>query len=109
MDHEDEFLNAFFTQVAQLCSDKAKETVVSESCYMYINVSTYKCSCTFLSEKNINLIQEKERESCKQMQMGPWGMLLLHLPQIAVVERSYADLGFLNTKNKGFLRKDVCI
>jgi len=76
MDHEDEFLNVFFTQVAQLCSDKAKETV------------------------------EKERESCKQMQMGPWGMLLLHLPQIAVAERSYADLGFLNTKNKGFLRKD---
>jgi len=43
------------------------------------------------------------------MQMGPWGMLLMHLPQIAVAERSYADLGFLNTKNKGFLRKDVCI
>lgn len=41
--------------------------------------------------------------------MGPWGMLLLHLPQIAVAERSYADLGFLHTKNKGFLRKDVCI
>jgi len=41
--------------------------------------------------------------------MGPWGMLLMHLPQIAVAERSYADLGFLNTKNKGFLRKDVCI
>jgi hypothetical protein len=57
--------------------------------------------------ENVNLIQERERESCKQMQMGPWGMLLLHLPQIAVAERSYADLGFLNTKNKGFLRKDV--
>lgn len=39
--------------------------------------------------------------------MGPWGMLLMHLPQIAVVERSYVDLGFLHTKNKGFLRKDV--
>lgn len=58
---------------------------------------------------DINLIQEKERESCKQMQMGPWGMFLLHLPQIAIAERSYADLGFLHTKNKGFLRKDVCI
>ncbi|EFN81023.1 KICSTOR complex protein C12orf66 homolog isoform X2 [Harpegnathos saltator] len=76
MDHEDEFLNTFFILVAQLCSDKAKESV------------------------------EKERESCKQMQMGPWGMLLMHLPQIAVAERSYADLGFLHTKNKGFLRKD---
>ena len=39
--------------------------------------------------------------------MGPWGMLLMHLPQVAVAERSYTDLGFLHTKNKGFLRKDV--
>jgi hypothetical protein len=39
--------------------------------------------------------------------MGPWGMLLMHLPQLAVTEHSYADLGFLHTKNKGFLRKDV--
>lgn len=29
MDHEEEFLNNFFTQVTQLCSDKAKELVVS--------------------------------------------------------------------------------
>ncbi|XP_058809994.1 KICSTOR subunit 2-like isoform X2 [Phymastichus coffea] len=76
MDHEEEFLNIFFTQITQLCFDKAKELV------------------------------EKERESCKSTQMGPWGMLLMHLPQIAVAERSYADLGFLHTKNKGFLRKD---
>lgn len=76
MDHEEEFLNAFFVQVAQLCTDKAKELV------------------------------EKERGSCRQTQMGPWGMLLMHLPQVAVAEHSYADLGFLHTKNKGFLRKD---
>ncbi|KAI4496182.1 hypothetical protein M0802_008049 [Mischocyttarus mexicanus] len=76
MDHEEEFLNNFFTQVTQLCCDKAKELV------------------------------EKERESCRQTQMGPWGMLLMTLPQIAFTERSYADLGFLHTKNKGFLRKD---
>ncbi|XP_033302628.1 KICSTOR complex protein C12orf66 homolog isoform X4 [Bombus bifarius] len=76
MDHEEEFLNTFFAQVAQLCTDKAKELV------------------------------EKERGSCRQTQMGPWGMLLMHLPQIAVAEHSYADLGFLHTKNKGFLRKD---
>ncbi|XP_015606329.1 KICSTOR complex protein C12orf66 homolog [Cephus cinctus] len=76
MDHEEEFLNTFFTQVTQLCFDKAKESV------------------------------EKERESCRLLQMGPWGMLLLHLPQVAVAERSYTDLGFLHTKNKGFLRKD---
>ncbi|XP_031826227.1 KICSTOR subunit 2 [Nomia melanderi] len=76
MDHEEEFLNTFFTHVAQLCIDKAKELV------------------------------EKERGSCRQTQLGPWGMLLMHLPQIAVAEHSYADLGFLHTKNKGFLRKD---
>ena len=34
-------------------------------------------------------------------------MLLMHLPQIAIAERSYVELGFLNTKNKSFLRKDV--
>ncbi|XP_017881831.1 KICSTOR complex protein C12orf66 homolog isoform X3 [Ceratina calcarata] len=78
MDHEEEFLNTFFVQVAQLCTDKAKELV----------------------------FKEKERGSCRQTQMGPWGMLLMHLPQIAVAEHSYADLGFLHTKNKGFLRKD---
>ncbi|XP_076183676.1 KICSTOR subunit 2 isoform X1 [Ptiloglossa arizonensis] len=76
MDHEEEFLNSFFTQVAQLCTDKAKELV------------------------------EKERGSCRQTQMGPWGMLLMHLPQIAIAEHSYTDIGFLHTKNKGFLRKD---
>ncbi|XP_033224534.1 KICSTOR complex protein C12orf66 homolog isoform X2 [Belonocnema kinseyi] len=76
MDHEEEFLNSFFTQVTQLCFEKAKESV------------------------------EKERESCRLAQMGPWGMLLMHLPQIALAERSYVDLGFLRTKNKGFLRKD---
>ena len=51
--------------------------------------------------------QEKERESCRSAQMGPWGMLLMHLPQISLAERSYTDLSFLRTKNKGFLRKDV--
>lgn len=30
MEHEEEFLNTFFTQVAQLCTDKAKELVVSD-------------------------------------------------------------------------------
>ncbi|XP_011505303.1 PREDICTED: UPF0536 protein C12orf66-like [Ceratosolen solmsi marchali] len=76
MDHEEEFLNTFFTQITQLYFDKAKESV------------------------------EKERELWRTTQMGPWGMLLMHLPQIAVTERSYVDLGFLHTKNKGFLRKD---
>lgn len=35
MDHEEEFLNTFFAQVAQLCTDKAKELVVS-CIYIYI-------------------------------------------------------------------------
>jgi hypothetical protein len=52
------------------------------------------------------ILQEHERES-RLGQSGPWGMLLTHLPQIAVAERSYGELGFLLTKNKGFLRKDV--
>jgi hypothetical protein len=34
-------------------------------------------------------------------------MLLIHLPQIAVAEPPYGYLGFLLTKNKGFLQKDV--
>lgn len=51
--------------------------------------------------------QDKERESSKTSQGGTWGMLLTHLPQVAIVEKSYVDLGFLLTKNKGFLRKDV--
>jgi hypothetical protein len=52
------------------------------------------------------ILQEHERES-KHGQSGPWGMLVTHLPQVAVAERSYGDIGFLLTKNKGFLRKDV--
>lgn len=36
MDHEEEFLNSFFAQVAQLCTDKAKELVVSYIHKLYI-------------------------------------------------------------------------
>ncbi|PSN34786.1 UPF0536 protein [Blattella germanica] len=74
-DHEECFLKDFFTHVANLGYDKAKELV------------------------------ERERES-RSGQSGPWGMLVIHLPQIAMAERSYGELGFLLTKNKGFLRKD---
>ncbi|XP_069668591.1 KICSTOR subunit 2-like [Periplaneta americana] len=74
-DHEESFLKDFFTHVANLGFDKAKELV------------------------------ERERES-RTGQSGPWGMLVTHLPQIAMAERSYGELGFLVTKNKGFLRKD---
>jgi len=34
-------------------------------------------------------------------------MLMTMLPQFAVAERSYLELGSLVTKHKGFLRKDV--
>ncbi|KAJ9591916.1 hypothetical protein L9F63_001518 [Diploptera punctata] len=74
-DHEESFLKDFFTHVANLGFEKAKELV------------------------------ERERES-RSGQAGPWGMLVTHLPQIAIAERSYGELGFLVTKNKGFLRKD---
>lgn len=38
MDHEEEFLNTFFAQVAQLCTDKAKELVVSNYYKVYTNL-----------------------------------------------------------------------
>ena len=38
MDREEEFLNMFFTHVAQLCTDKAKELVVSNLYKIYINL-----------------------------------------------------------------------
>lgn len=76
MDHEDDFLHKFFTCVSQLCFDKAKEHV------------------------------EKERDSIKNAQLSPWSLLLAQLPQIALAEKSYIELGFLQNKNKGFLRKD---
>lgn len=62
MDHEDEFLNVFFTQVAQLCSDKAKETVVSDhipltcteiNIYNFIRVPERKCEFNSGERKGI--------------------------------------------------------
>lgn len=40
MDHEEEFLNTFFTQVTHLCFDKAKESVVStlNKCFSLVNL-----------------------------------------------------------------------
>ncbi|KAF7403221.1 hypothetical protein HZH68_006015 [Vespula germanica] len=63
MDHEEEFLNNFFTQVKQLCCDKTKGL-------------------------------EKEQETCRQIQIGPWGILLITLPQIAFTKRYCIALGF---------------
>ncbi|XP_043272525.1 KICSTOR subunit 2-like isoform X2 [Venturia canescens] len=58
------------------------------------------------SQRTVEREQKTDHGEKKVTQMGPWGMLLMHLPQFAVAERSYTDLGFLHTKNKGFLRKD---
>lgn len=38
MEYEDEFLNNFFTQITQLCFDKAKEYVVLENLYIYLHI-----------------------------------------------------------------------
>lgn len=34
-------------------------------------------------------------------------MFSAHLQQLILAEKSYIEIGFLQTKNKGFLRKDV--
>ncbi|KAI4462638.1 kicstor complex protein c12orf66 [Holotrichia oblita] len=47
---------------------------------------------------------ERERQSYKVI--GPWQLLLTQLIQIASAEKSYMEIGFLQNKNKGFLRKD---
>ncbi|GJQ83155.1 hypothetical protein Trydic_g15390 [Trypoxylus dichotomus] len=47
---------------------------------------------------------EKERQTHKVI--GPWQLLLTQLIQIVSVEKSYMEIGFLQNKNKGFLRKD---
>ncbi|KAL2727486.1 KICSTOR subunit 2-like [Vespula maculifrons] len=63
MDHEEEFLNNFFTRVKELCSDKTKGL-------------------------------EKEQETCRQIQIAPWGILLITLPQIAFTKRYCIAFGF---------------
>lgn len=62
MDHEEEFLNAFFTQVAQLCSDKAKESVVSnkqkiEYAYTLIKIRVFLYNC--INKNKFNLGERK--------------------------------------------------
>lgn len=53
MDHEEEFLNTFFAQVAQLCTDKAKELVVS-CIYIYIIFIIYYIFLFFNFKKIFN-------------------------------------------------------
>lgn len=76
MDKDDEFLHGVFTYTSQLCFEKAKEHI------------------------------EKEREVYRHMPGTPWTCLLAHLLHLVLAEKSYIDIGFLQNKNKGFLRKD---
>nr|CAD7586774.1 unnamed protein product [Timema genevievae] len=102
MDHEEDFLNLFFTQVSQLNFEKAKE--LAERLEQSLQGGMAQTGKGGWNELEVE--KERERESSKPGNSGPWGMLLTHLPQIAVAEHSYVDLGFLLPKNKGFLRKD---
>ncbi|XP_045479145.1 KICSTOR subunit 2-like [Harmonia axyridis] len=76
MEKEDEFLHSFFTYISQICFDKAKEHI------------------------------EKEKDLHKSLLQSPWYGFLNFLQQLALSEKSYIEIGFLQTKNKGFLRKD---
>ncbi|KAF7281004.1 hypothetical protein GWI33_005270 [Rhynchophorus ferrugineus] len=76
MEKEDEFLFNYFTYISQLSFDKAKEHV----------------------------LQEKER--VPKTPVGPRTMFLNFLQQLALAEKSYMELGFLQNKQKSFLRKD---
>ncbi|KAK9870985.1 hypothetical protein WA026_009945 [Henosepilachna vigintioctopunctata] len=76
MEKDDEFLHTFFSNISQLCFDKAKENI------------------------------EKEREIHRSSPLSPWMSFLNFLQHFSLSEKSYIDIGFLQTKNKGFLRKD---
>jgi hypothetical protein len=76
MEKEDTFLHTYFTHLSQISYDKAKEHV------------------------------EKEKEAYKSTQLSVWGTFLHFLQQLILTEKSYIELGFLQTKNKSFLRKD---
>ncbi|XP_008191698.1 KICSTOR subunit 2 [Tribolium castaneum] len=76
MDKEDLFLHTYFTHLSQISYDKAKEHV------------------------------EKEKEIYKGAQLSLWGTFLNFLHHLILTEKSYIELGFLQTKNKSFLRKD---
>ncbi|XP_018567965.2 KICSTOR complex protein C12orf66 homolog [Anoplophora glabripennis] len=46
--------------------------------------------------------REKEPKS-----VTPWNTFLNFLQQLALAEKSYIEIGFLQNKHKSFLRKDV--
>lgn len=53
------------------------------------------------------IFKEKDKETNRIAQTGLWNMFLSLLQQFILAEKSYIEIGFLQTKNKGFLRKDV--
>lgn len=52
-------------------------------------------------------LQEKEQDVKGATTLHPWIVLQTYLQQLVLAEKSYMEIGFLQTKNKGFLRKDV--
>lgn len=76
MEKEDEFLHTFFNHVSHLCFEKAKEHV------------------------------EKEKDTYKSSLLPLWLHFLNFLQQLSIAEKNYMEIGFLQNKNKGFLRKD---
>ncbi|KAJ8912150.1 hypothetical protein NQ315_013199 [Exocentrus adspersus] len=48
-----------------------------------------------------------EREKEPKVTVTSWNTLLNLLQHLALAEKSYMDIGFLQNKHKGFLRKDV--
>ncbi|CAH0560805.1 unnamed protein product [Brassicogethes aeneus] len=47
-----------------------------------------------------------EKEKDPKCTASTWNLFLNILPQLALAEKSYLDIGFLQTKHKSFLRKD---
>lgn len=50
-------------------------------------------------------LQEKEKEP--KFSAPCWSGFLNILQQLSLAEKSYIEIGFLQTKHKSFLRKDV--
>ncbi|XP_050299677.1 KICSTOR subunit 2-like [Anthonomus grandis grandis] len=74
MEKEDEFLFNYFTLIAQLCFEKAKDNV--------------------------------EKDKPPKSPATPWTTFLNVLQQLATAEKNYMDMGFLQNRQKSFLRKD---
>lgn len=57
-----------------------------------------------MKTESVDFFQDKEKEIT---QYGPYKTFLGLLPNLMNAERFYINLGFVTTKNKIFMRKDV--